>query len=211
MLKADFVIAARIVHQGVQASKSLENPFNGLQAVFGRREIDGDQAALATAILQFALQVLTRLAIAPDDNWNGAFPGAGSYDGLADPFGASRYDDHLVFELQVHRLASQVTIRGTVHTHNTLAPQMKSSANYRTEVSQRNAPFPGDEIVLTSQLCFVLAEIPENPSEPPHFNNFRTINESSTLYKMGNPWLAEQVVIHVTNLFLESALKVWAH
>ena len=29
--------------------------------------------------------------------------------------------------------------------------------------------------------------------------------------QMGNPWLAEQVVIHVTNLFLESALKVWAH
>jgi DNA-binding GntR family transcriptional regulator len=29
--------------------------------------------------------------------------------------------------------------------------------------------------------------------------------------QMGNPWLAEQVVIHVTNLFLDSALKVWAH
>ncbi len=28
---------------------------------------------------------------------------------------------------------------------------------------------------------------------------------------MGNPRLAEQVVIHVTNLFLESALQVWAH
>ena len=30
---------------------------------------------------------------------------------------------------------------------------------------------------------------------------------SSTPYKMGNPWLAEQVVIHVTNLFLESDVE----
>jgi len=29
--------------------------------------------------------------------------------------------------------------------------------------------------------------------------------------RMGNAYLAEQVVIHVTNLFLESALNVWAH
>ncbi len=29
--------------------------------------------------------------------------------------------------------------------------------------------------------------------------------------RMGNAYLAEQVVIHVTNMFLESALKVWAH
>ena len=29
--------------------------------------------------------------------------------------------------------------------------------------------------------------------------------------RMGNPYLAEQVVIHVINLFLESALNVWAH
>jgi len=29
--------------------------------------------------------------------------------------------------------------------------------------------------------------------------------------RMGNPSVAEQVVIHVINLFLESALQVWAH
>ena len=29
--------------------------------------------------------------------------------------------------------------------------------------------------------------------------------------RMGNAYLAEQVVIHVTNVFLESALTVWAH
>jgi len=29
--------------------------------------------------------------------------------------------------------------------------------------------------------------------------------------RMGNPNLAEQIVIHVTNLFLKSALEVWAH
>jgi hypothetical protein len=28
---------------------------------------------------------------------------------------------------------------------------------------------------------------------------------------MGNPQLAEQVVIHVTNQFLERSLEVWAH
>jgi hypothetical protein len=28
---------------------------------------------------------------------------------------------------------------------------------------------------------------------------------------MRNPHVAEQVVVHVNNLFLESALKVWAH
>jgi DNA-binding GntR family transcriptional regulator len=29
--------------------------------------------------------------------------------------------------------------------------------------------------------------------------------------RMGNPQLAEQVVIHVTNLFMERALEEWAH
>jgi DNA-binding GntR family transcriptional regulator len=46
-----------------------------------------------------------------------------------------------------------------------------------------------------------------SPWEPQLHNHRRIVDAM----RMGHPSLAEQVVVHVINLFLESALQVWAH
>ncbi len=46
-----------------------------------------------------------------------------------------------------------------------------------------------------------------SPWEPQLHNHRRIVDAM----RMGHPRLAEQVVVHVINLFLESALQVWAH
>ena len=66
------------------------------------------------------LEVPAGFSVTPDDYWNSAFTGAGSYNGYANTLCTSS-DDDLLLQLQVHRLGSQLEeapINRTVHARN---------------------------------------------------------------------------------------------
>lgn len=69
----------------------------------------------------------------------------------------------------------------------------------------------GRRLVIPLYAFTLMRALAKNLDASPWAQQLRNHQRIIDAIQMGNPWLAEQVVIHVTNLFLESALKVWAH
>ncbi len=121
MLQADFVIAPRVVHERIDPAKIFQICSTDCKqfSAVARSTVMSPQAA--PLLPQFALQLFAGFRIAAHDHWNCTFGSAGANNRRADSLGSARDDDHFIFQLQVHALASQVeeaAIDGIVHARN---------------------------------------------------------------------------------------------
>src|SRR5205085_11010947 len=107
VFQADLVIAPCIVHESIDPTKLFRSEVNGFRTTLRKFEISGNESANSVALLQFVLQLCASRTIAVHDYWDRAFRRARPHDCGADSLRAAGNDHDLVFQLQVHALASK--------------------------------------------------------------------------------------------------------
>jgi hypothetical protein len=98
MFQTDFVVYARVVHEGIKAAKLLNCRPDCILAICRGRQIRDDHVTCA----YFAVKVLAGLGVMVHNDGNRSLRSAGSHDCGANAFGSAGDQNYLIFKLQIH-------------------------------------------------------------------------------------------------------------
>src|ERR1700758_5252270 len=108
MFQAHLVVASGIVHESIDLSKVRHSLLDGFRAILRLGNIESFESTWDVSCSQFVLQSGPRLRIAVHDYWDCSFRSESMNNGCADSLGAPCDYHDLVFQLQIHALASEV-------------------------------------------------------------------------------------------------------